>query len=77
MENLIKTRTAELDETQKTLKESEERYPLIVEAVNEGVWDWNIQTGEAYFSPIYYKMLGYDKNEFPATIESFKSLNTP
>ena len=77
MENLIKTRTAELDETQKTLKESEERYPLIVEAVNEGVWDWNIQTGEAYFSPIYYKMLGYDKNEFPATIESFKSLIHP
>jgi len=65
------------ESAEKDLKESEERYSLIVDAVNEGVWDWNVPTGEAYFSPIYYKILGYDDGEFPATYESFRSLIHP
>ncbi|MGP8188632.1 MAG: ATP-binding protein [Methanobacterium sp.] len=59
------------------LKESEERYSLTVESVNEGVWEWNVPTGEAYFSPTYYKILGYDDEEFPASYESFRSLIHP
>jgi PAS domain-containing protein len=39
------------ESAEKDLKESEERYSLIVDAVNEGVWDWNVPTGEAYFQP--------------------------
>jgi PAS domain S-box-containing protein len=59
------------------LEESEERYSLTVESVNEGVWEWNVPTGEAYFSPTYYKILGYDDGEFPASYESFRSLIHP
>ncbi len=59
------------------LKKSEERYSLTVESVNEGIWEWNIPTGEAYFSPTYYKILGYDDREFPASYESFRSLIHP
>jgi len=59
------------------LEESEERYSLTVESVNEGVWEWNVPTGEAYFSPTYYKILGYDVGEFPASYESFRSLIHP
>ncbi len=59
------------------LKESEERYSLTVESVNEGIWEWNVPTGEAYFSPTYYKILGYDDGEFPASYESFRSLIHP
>ena len=58
-------------------EESEERYSLTVESVNEGVWEWNVPTGEAYFSPTYYKILGYDVGEFPASYESFRSLIHP
>ena len=58
-------------------EESEERYSLTVESVNEGVWEWNVPTGEAYFSPTYYKILGYDDGEFPASYESFRSLIHP
>ena len=72
----IETRN-EQELVKKDLKESEERYSLTVEAVNEGFWDWNVPTGEAYFSPIYYNMLGYDDGEFPASYESFRSLIHP
>ncbi|MGA2677259.1 MAG: PAS domain S-box protein [Methanobacterium sp.] len=72
----IETRN-EQELMKKDLKESDERYSLTVEAVNEGFWDWNVLTGEAYFNPIYYNMLGYDDGEFPASYESFRSLIHP
>ena len=72
----IETRN-EQELAKKDLKESEERYSLTVEAVNEGFFDWNVPTGEAYFSPIYYNMLGYDDGEFPASYESLRSLIHP
>lgn len=51
---------------------SEERFHLTMTAVNEGVWDWNIQTRTAYFSPQYYQMVGYEPDEFPSTYEAWK-----
>ncbi len=41
------------------LQQSEERFQLSMEATNDGLWDWNIKTDECYFSPAYYRMLGY------------------
>ena len=35
----------------RSLLEIEERYALAMQAVNEGVYDWNIATGEIYYSP--------------------------
>ncbi len=37
---------------------SEERYALALELINYGVYDWNLETGEAYFSPALRIMLG-------------------
>ena len=37
---------------------SEERYALALESINYGVYDWNLETGEAYFSPALRIMLG-------------------
>ncbi|MBI5460502.1 PAS domain S-box protein [Methanobacterium sp.] len=62
---------------EEALEESEERYALTISAVNDGLWDWNVLTGKAYFSPIYYQMLGYHYKEFPGSYESFKSLVHP
>lgn len=57
--------------------ESEERLSLVLEAVNDGLWDWNLKTGEAYFSPRYFAMLGYAFNEMPPAYETFKKLVHP
>ncbi len=45
---------------EEALRESEERLTLALDAANEGLWDWSVPTGEAYFSPRFFTMLGYD-----------------
>ncbi|MBX7134772.1 MAG: EAL domain-containing protein [Fimbriimonadaceae bacterium] len=39
------------------LRNSQERYDLAVAATSEGIWDWQIQSGEVFFSPRCFEML--------------------
>lgn len=59
------------------LRESEKRLRLALEANSEGVWDWNIQSGQAYFSDCYARMLGYEPEEFPTDYAEWKQLVHP
>lgn len=49
------------------LQTSEERLRLALMAANQGLYDLNVQTGEAKVSPEYATMLGYDPAEFHET----------
>jgi PAS domain S-box-containing protein len=62
---------------EKALQESEERLRLALEAATDGLYDWNIQTGQAHFSPRYYTMLGYEPYEMPASYETWMNLLHP
>jgi PAS domain S-box-containing protein len=64
-------------QTEKELSESEERLRLVLEANSEGVWDWNIPSGHAVFSPRYSGMLGYTPEEFAKSYASWKDLVHP
>ena len=55
LEIRVQKRTAEL------LK-SEERWQLVNEAANDGIWDWNIETGVTFRSVRWHTMLGLNPN---------------
>ena len=59
------------------LRESEERYLATVTAVNDGLWDWHVPSCTAYFSPLYYGLLGCDDNEFLASYATWRVLVHP
>ncbi len=49
------------------LRENEERLRLALSAANQGLYDLNVQTGEAVVSPEYARMLGYEPDELHET----------
>lgn len=62
---------------EKNLRENEDRYSITLDAVNDGLWDWNVVSGDAFFIPNYYKLLGYYPGEFPANYDSWRLLVHP
>lgn len=59
-------------ETQRTLEE-ESRWRLALESGRDGVWEYNFETQEAYYSPLYKAMLGYTDAEFENDISEWAS----
>lgn len=43
-----------------SIRVSEERYALAARAANDGLWDWDLQSGEIFYSGRWKEMLGYD-----------------
>jgi PAS domain S-box-containing protein len=52
------------------LQKSEERYALAVRGSRDGLWDWDIQSHRAYYSPRFKEMLGATEHEFPGNIDA-------
>mgnify|MGYP001150917035 CR=1 FL=1 len=53
------------------LAESEKRLSLTIDALRDGLWDWNIPDGTVYQSPSWAHMLGYEPGELTGNIDSF------
>jgi diguanylate cyclase (GGDEF)-like protein/PAS domain S-box-containing protein len=54
---------------EESLKASEYRWKFALEGAGDGVWDWNIATGEAFYSRRYKEMLGFTDDEFGARVD--------
>jgi PAS domain S-box-containing protein len=53
------------------------RFRLAAEISNDGLWEWDVGTGELYFSPRYFTMLGYEPDTFEHNLETWASLLHP
>jgi PAS domain S-box-containing protein len=59
------------------LRESEERLRLAFAGAQEGVWDWNLETGAVVYSPRWVEMLGYDPREIEPHVSAWERLIHP
>jgi PAS domain S-box-containing protein len=56
---------------------SEQRMDLAFRATQDGIWDWNMETDEVYYSSRWKAMLGYEENEIEPRFNTVKQLLHP
>ncbi|HEY3319267.1 MAG TPA: EAL domain-containing protein [Planctomycetota bacterium] len=64
-------------ESERQFRVTEERYALAARAGNEGLWDWNLRTGDIFFSPQWKSMLGFEEHEIGSDEDSWFQLVDP
>lgn len=67
----------ELKSVEVALRESEERFQLAMRGANDGLWDWNLESQQIYFSPRWKTMLGYEEHELPDRVSTWVQLMHP
>ncbi len=68
------TQKMELEKTQNILQE---RLSYAMKGSNDGLWDWNIQSNEVFFSVRWKEILGYADDELQNDFSTFETLLHP
>lgn len=67
----------EMEKHRNALMISDQRYELAVEGANDGIWDWDLESGAYFFSIKWKNAFGYDDVEIPNRYDSWKQLLHP
>jgi PAS domain S-box-containing protein len=59
----ISTDITERKRAELAVRQSQERLALIIQGSSDGVWDWDLASGEVYYSSRWKSMLGYAEDE--------------
>lgn len=62
----------EKHEIEKEIKDSQLRWKFALEGSKDGVWDWNMETNEVYFSPRWKAMLGFEDDEIGSSLDEWE-----
>ncbi|OSM05376.1 putative sensor/response regulator hybrid [Magnetofaba australis IT-1] len=64
-------------EAKKAIQASEARYQRAERGANDGLWEWNVPTGEMYYSPRWLEIFGYVPGEIPYRVKIFSDMVHP
>ncbi len=59
--------------TEQTLLVTARRLRTAVEAANVGLWDWDLETNEIYYSPEWKGQIGYEEDEISRAFSEWES----
>jgi len=62
---------------EKALREIDERFDLAINASNDGLFDWNLETNRIYYSPRWKSILGYEDHEIPNDFSVWETATEP
>lgn len=63
---------------EQSLEESQQRFGLAIEGMNDGIYDWDIRNGKVFYSKQFFNMLGYHNREaYIGSIDDSKMLMHP
>ena len=70
---LLRQEIEERKQVEQELKKSEERWQLALEGTGDGIFDWDIPTGEVFMSVQLKADLGYEDGEIENRFEAWRS----
>jgi len=77
LEEKVKERTAELEETYKALVENERRLSEAQKMAHIGIWDWDLITDEMYWSDELYRIFGRNPRKFSSSYNEVLNCTHP
>ncbi|HEY9670462.1 MAG TPA: PAS domain-containing protein, partial [Waterburya sp.] len=73
----VQLELAERKRTEAALRFSEERLQLVIDATNDGIWDWGLENNSLFWSDRVYELLGLDPDAVTPSLELFYQLIHP
>ena len=62
----------EINRSKEELEYVKNQYELAINGTEDGLWDWNLETNELYFSSPWKKMIGYEDKELKNELSTWE-----